>query len=286
MHDHCEKNEIQYLSNDFTLANMNEQIHISATNNNSLINNTLFESKTNISNDDPIENIPNDENFNKCSTKKIQKNVFSVVEDKMLLSLVNKYGEKNWSIISNCMKQYNYDRSIRQCKDRYFHYLDPKISNYTDWTAEEDQSLLNYVQKFGKKWKLSENFFPGRTEVSIRNRYQVLIRKFTRDQKLIAKKQMIMKKKQSDYFDNFFKNYLKIRDKSILNPKPQKKNIPNFSFDGNISISQISYEKQATIITDDSKEKKYKNINLFSFSDEENDSIYSFDELLDDNIFI
>lgn len=139
--------------------------------------------------------------------KQFRKNLFTVAEDKILLSLVNKYGKNNWPLISNCMKQYNFDRNVRQCKDRYFHYLNPTISNYINWTAEEDDLLLKFVQKFGKKWKLSENLFLGRTEVSIRNRYQVIMRKIVRNQKFAAKNQKMMKKKQTDFINKFFKKY-------------------------------------------------------------------------------
>jgi hypothetical protein len=39
------------------------------------------------------------------------------------------------------------------------------------------------VAEHGKKWKTLESSFPGRTEISIKNRYNVLLRQTTRDLK-------------------------------------------------------------------------------------------------------
>lgn len=95
---------------------------------------------------------------------------FTIDEDKKLLELVTKYKE-NWKEISREMKS----RNIRQCKERYFHYLSPNI-NHEKWREDEDSLLLKYVEMYGKKWKNFENYFNGRTEIDIRNRFYVLSR--------------------------------------------------------------------------------------------------------------
>lgn len=87
------------------------------------------------------------------------------------------------------MQKSHFNKNIRQCRDRYYHYLDPNISTDICWSQSEDECLLNLVEKVGKKWKIMEKMFPGRTEVSLRNRYNLLLRKFNREQKKINQSQ-------------------------------------------------------------------------------------------------
>lgn len=121
---------------------------------------------------DPSSNPSNykrEQYFRKC---------FTPDEDARLLLLINKY-RYNWKKISNDMK----NRSVRQCKERFHHYLSPNIK-HDNWTQEEDILLLKTVDSFGKRWKIFELIFKGRTEISIRNRYNVLIRKINKNSKI------------------------------------------------------------------------------------------------------
>lgn len=121
---------------------------------------------------DPSSNPSNhkrEQYFRKC---------FTPDEDARLLLLINKY-RYNWKKISKEMK----NRSVRQCKERFHHYLSPNIK-HDNWTQEEDILLLKTVDSFGKRWKIFELIFKGRTEISIRNRYNVLIRKINKNSKI------------------------------------------------------------------------------------------------------
>lgn len=113
---------------------------------------------------------------------------FTEEEDQKLLKIIsntmnkesnsnNNFQEKsiNWENISKEMG----NRSVRQCKERYFHYLSPQI-NKKDWTPEEDSLLFSTVGNIGKKWKIMEDLFENRTEIDIRNRYYVLQRKMSK----------------------------------------------------------------------------------------------------------
>ena len=117
---------------------------------------------------------------------------FTEEEDQKLLKIIsntmNKGYDSNeqiredlidWKIISKEMG----NRSVRQCKERYFHYLSPQI-NKKDWTPEEDSLLFSTVGNIGKKWKIMEDLFENRTEIDIRNRYYVLQRKITKAARL------------------------------------------------------------------------------------------------------
>jgi hypothetical protein len=58
--------------------------------------------------------------------------------------------------------------------------------------------LEEYVAEHGKKWKLFEEFFPGRTEISIKNRYNVLLRRRARDIKVAMGLPLKSKKEHND----------------------------------------------------------------------------------------
>ena len=90
-------------------------------------------------------------------------------------SVFNKVDLINWKAVSRKMG----DRTVRQCKERYMHYLSPSI-NKKNWTNEEDSLLISSVTRLGKRWKLFEDYFPQRTEIDIRNRYYVLQRRISK----------------------------------------------------------------------------------------------------------
>jgi hypothetical protein len=71
------------------------------------------------------------------------------------------------------------DRGPRQCKERWSHYLSPALI-HKSWTHEEDTLLLQTVQESGSRWKVLESSFPGRSDVNLKNRYNMLIRKHSK----------------------------------------------------------------------------------------------------------
>ena len=90
---------------------------------------------------------------------------FTPADDEFLLKLVETYGCQSWNVIA----EHFHDRSARQCRDRWKHYLCP-TTNTDQWTPEEDALLVQKVREFGKKWSQIAPFFAGRTPTSIRNR--------------------------------------------------------------------------------------------------------------------
>lgn len=135
--------------------------------------------------------------------RQYHRNLFSLEEDNLILHFVSLIGENDWKNISIYLKQHNFNRSSRQCKERYFHYLNPKINNSPEWTNEEDELLIQMVESTGKKWKKFEKDFPGRTEVSLRNRYNLLSRKLMKKEKKIKKKIGIMSNEFS-FLDSYY----------------------------------------------------------------------------------
>ena len=116
-----------------------------------------------------IQEIKFDLSPNKKKRKSVARSKFTESEDKKLLELVNKYGENSWALVSSEME----NRSTRQCRDRYKHYISPQI-NQSAWTAEEDKLLVEKVDSIGERWKILEVYFRNRTEVQLRNRYYAI----------------------------------------------------------------------------------------------------------------
>ena len=94
------------------------------------------------------------------------KNHFTLEEDEKLKSLVMKYGDKDWRLISNHMS----GRSSRQCRERYIGYLNPSLT-FRPWTEEEDALLIQKLKEFGPKWTKMVPFFEGRSDCNIKNRW-------------------------------------------------------------------------------------------------------------------
>ena len=155
--------------------------------------------------------------------------MFTKEEDERLLALVEKYPD-NWKSIAREMG----NRSVRQCKERYNHYLSPSIKR-EEWTKEEDDILLLKVSDHGKRWKLFEYFFKGRTEIDIRNRYNVLMRRKAKKERIEEKKRLFLEMDAENAFNkalqmNFYSNteqnsliFNQISQQNIEKPKEQTK---------------------------------------------------------------
>jgi hypothetical protein len=104
---------------------------------------------------------------------------FNLEEDKAIRNFVYTHGTSSWAN----MKKILPDRTIKQCQERWKNFLDPNLSK-EKWTIEEDSLLLNLVGEYGKKWSRFVNHFHGRTDVLIKNRYNLLIRHQLKEREL------------------------------------------------------------------------------------------------------
>ena len=102
---------------------------------------------------------------------RVRKN-FSEDEDDQLRQLVELHGDNNWLTIAQFMP----GRDSRQCKERWNHYLSPNV-RMEPWRPDEDDLLEMKVQEMGRKWKVMEVYFPGRTDINIKNRFNLLERR-------------------------------------------------------------------------------------------------------------
>jgi hypothetical protein len=80
--------------------------------------------------------------------------------------MVLEHGAKGWNYIASTLP----GRVGKQCRERWHNHLDPGITK-EKWTLEEDKKLMNLFLKFGKKWSLIARYMLGRTDNTIKNRF-------------------------------------------------------------------------------------------------------------------
>lgn len=90
---------------------------------------------------------------------------FGPDEDQRLCQLVAKYGEQ-WIKVAQEMP----NRSVRQCRERWKHYLCCP-GRKLPWNSTEDMILFQQAQIIGLKWSKLATFLPGRTDIEIKNRW-------------------------------------------------------------------------------------------------------------------
>lgn len=69
-----------------------------------------------------------------------------------------------------------HNRIGKQCRERYFNHLMPGI-RYDPWTPEEEFILFKAQKKYGNRWVKIADELPGRTENSVKNHWNALLRK-------------------------------------------------------------------------------------------------------------
>lgn len=104
----------------------------------------------------------------------LKKGLWDPEEDQRLQAAVEKHGLK-WPLIA---AEVGF-RSPDQCSKRWQYGLDPRLKHH-EWTAEEDQLLLQLVQERGREWKaIQHNHYPSRSRIDLKNRYTILMRRMT-----------------------------------------------------------------------------------------------------------
>jgi hypothetical protein len=91
---------------------------------------------------------------------------FSFEEDMRLRALVARCPLGGWGEIAVLMG----NRNIRQCRDRWKHYLSATKRN-VPWTIMEDQSLFEKYTEWGPKWTRIAAFLGDRTDTEVKNRW-------------------------------------------------------------------------------------------------------------------
>jgi len=127
------------------------------------LNNSTTNTNSNISSK-TINNTINTLNNNTVIKKQ---KIWSKDEDNLLLSLTDHY--KGSKIIWKEISVYFKEKTIRQCYARY-RQINPN-HNKGPWTPKEDQELMYFYKKYGKRWALLAKLMKTRNSKQIRDRY-------------------------------------------------------------------------------------------------------------------
>eukprot|EP00892_Ulva_mutabilis_P005883 jgi/Ulvmu1/3667/UM017_0081.1 len=95
--------------------------------------------------------------------------VWRNAEDEILKAAVMKYGLNQWARISSLLNR----KSAKQCKARWYEWLDPSIKK-TEWTREEDEKLLHLAKVMPTQWRTIAPLV-GRTAQQCLERYERLL---------------------------------------------------------------------------------------------------------------
>lgn len=99
----------------------------------------------------------------------IKGGVWKNTEDEILKAAVMKYGKNQWARISSLLVR----KSAKQCKARWYEWLDPSIKK-TEWTRDEDEKLLHLAKLMPTQWRTIAPIV-GRTPSQCLERYEKLL---------------------------------------------------------------------------------------------------------------
>lgn len=95
--------------------------------------------------------------------------VWKNTEDEILKAAVMKYGKNQWSRISSLLVR----KSAKQCKARWYEWLDPSIKK-TEWSREEEEKLLHLAKLMPTQWRTIAPIV-GRTAQQCLEHYEKLL---------------------------------------------------------------------------------------------------------------
>jgi len=99
----------------------------------------------------------------------IKGGVWKNTEDEILKAAVMKYGKNQWSRIASLLQR----KSSKQCKARWFEWLDPSIKK-TEWSRDEEEKLLHLAKLMPTQWRTIAPII-GRTAAQCLDHYEKLL---------------------------------------------------------------------------------------------------------------
>ncbi len=101
-----------------------------------------------------------------------RKKTYTTEEERLLVQLVQKYGEGNWAAIAQHMP----GKNRKQLRERYMYFL-KKDAREESFTAEDDRYIMETIRVEGRVWSKMAIALPGKNSLMIKNHYYSKLRK-------------------------------------------------------------------------------------------------------------
>eukprot|EP00181_Compsopogon_caeruleus_P000890 CAMPEP_0184678340 /NCGR_PEP_ID=MMETSP0312-20130426/1073_1 /TAXON_ID=31354 /ORGANISM="Compsopogon coeruleus, Strain SAG 36.94" /LENGTH=372 /DNA_ID=CAMNT_0027127009 /DNA_START=225 /DNA_END=1343 /DNA_ORIENTATION=+ len=197
----------------------------------------------------------------------ITKGPWTADEDQMLVSLVHDFGARNWTTLAAKLTM----RSGKQCRERWLNHLNPDISK-EPWSEQEDEVLISAHERLGNKWSEISKLLPGRTDNSIKNRWNSAIRKKMMEEGRFSQHQE-KSSSRTDKEESEMEVMCKLWDSTTSHSLPlEKEDYMMNEFDGELEVyspvsikypdespskSSLKRKRSVTALPLDLKKKKY-----------------------------